>query len=360
MGKKPAFKDPEDEHNTKVPDTEETAEPEDLDDDIDEPSEDSDEPDTIQYPGKTVSIKGEGPKPAIVPYDEDHPHHMVKTQEIPRKEMFHDDGSLNIESLFDLLGSDIRRKILSKLSKFPRYASDLAIDLGVTKQAIKKHLTKLVEFGVVEEIKERVGDQKIQYYQINFDIAIFAQMVLTPNYYQMNADNKPDELVTIIGGIHHDPKQALSGVKKDDDIYGELNKVLGILGKELHEVEQKVIQIEQDRQKLLLEKTGLLNRLQMIINSLVENDLEKEVLFSVFFDVNSSVKGLRVEDIVNQMFLLKKTRAGIARDSFDKKADEKMQERGRRLLKLLQVFLENFNIFQTEGRKIFFDMEMEK
>ena len=54
-----------------------------------------------------------------------------------REKMFRSDGSFNGEIFFELIGNDIRRKILSKLSKFPRFASDLAIDLGVSKQAIK-------------------------------------------------------------------------------------------------------------------------------------------------------------------------------------------------------------------------------
>ena len=54
---------------------------------------------------------------------------------------------------------------------------------------------------------------------------------------------------------------------------------------------------------MLLDKTVLLNRLQMIINALVENDLEKEAIFSLFFDINSTIDGLSVQDILNQMFL---------------------------------------------------------
>ncbi|MHA1647164.1 MAG: hypothetical protein ACTSVL_06300, partial [Promethearchaeota archaeon] len=45
----------------------------------------------------------------------------------PKLKMFQHDGSFNDELFFELMGNDIRRKILSKLAKFPRYASDLAI-----------------------------------------------------------------------------------------------------------------------------------------------------------------------------------------------------------------------------------------
>ncbi|KAF5413789.1 MAG: hypothetical protein C5S38_05600 [Candidatus Methanophagaceae archaeon] len=85
--------------------------------------------------------------------------------------MFRPDGSFNDELFFELIGNDIRRKILSKLAKFPRYASDLAIDLGVSKQAIKKHLDKLIEFGIIE-ISLSQTDLKKNYYQISNHIAI--------------------------------------------------------------------------------------------------------------------------------------------------------------------------------------------
>ena len=85
-----------------------------------------------------------------------------------------------------------------------------AIDLSITKQAVKKHLDKLVDFGLVQEIKERIGDQKIQLYEINPDIALFAQVDLTPNYFKTNAQNFPDALTESLKSLQHDPAQAMT------------------------------------------------------------------------------------------------------------------------------------------------------
>ena len=94
----------------------------------------------------------------------------------------------------------------------------------------------------------------------------------------------------------------------------------------------------------------------MIINALVENDLEKEVIFSLFFDTNSTVKGITLEDILNQLFLRKKARAGTPKYKYIK-TDEKTLQRGQELLELLNLLINNFGFIQSEGLKLFFDFD---
>ena len=55
-----------------------------------------------------------------------------------------------------------------------------------------------------------------------------------------------------------------------------------------------------------------------------------------------------MQDILNQMFLLHKTRAGISKDLSEKKVDERTQEWGQKLLKLLQLLLENLRFMQPK------------
>lgn len=280
----------------------------------------------------------------------------VFVKEIRQKEMYRSDGSFNIEGYLDILGSDIRRKILSKLAKFPRYASDLAIDLGVTKQAIKKHLDRLVKFGIVEEIPAQTPDQKIQYFQIALNMAAFAQIDITPNYFHLHGENFPEELAKQLQKLADNPQTALILRPGQPINYEQLNIALRALGSELHSIDKKMGVIEKDRKDYLLEKASILNRIQVIINTLVADDLEKEVLQSIFFDVKSSVEGVTLEDILNRLFLRKKIRSGIARTETIT-IDEKMKERGQRLLQLLRLLIQNFRFIQTEGNKLFFDFE---
>lgn len=269
--------------------------------------------------------------------------------------MYNEDGSFNENKFYALLGNDIRRKILSKLAKFERYASDLAIDLGVSKQAIKKHLDKLVDFGLVEQI-ETQDEQKKQYYQISSNIVLSAQIDLTPNYYHIAVKNSPDELARGISKLEHDPRTAITSSTKARVDYGQLNFSLKYLGGELHKIEKEISRIEQQRSEMLLQKTVLLNRIQMIINAFVENDLEKEVIFSFFFDTQSTVKGLSLNDIINELFLRKRKRAGVSNDKY-LKTDAKTIERGQDLLELLEMLINNFGFIRSDDMRLFFDFE---
>ena len=136
--------------------------------------------------------------------------------------------------------------------------------------------------------------------------------------------------------------------------YTQLNFSLKALGQQLHTVEKEITVIEKQRKEALLQKTVLLNRIQMIINALVENDLEKEVIFSLFFDTKSTVKGITLEEIINQLFLRKKARAGTPKYKYIK-TDEKTLQRGQELLELLNLLIKNFGFIQSEGLKLFFD-----
>jgi predicted transcriptional regulator len=275
----------------------------------------------------------------------------------PRKRMVEEDGSFNKNAFFDIMGNDIRRKIISKLAKFPRYASDLAIDLGVSKQAVKKQLDKLINFGLIEEsTPSGEEDQKKQYYQISMNVALSAQIDLTPNYFQLNAENKPEDLIAELNKMKHNPKTALLSSTVDEVTYKQLGHSLNYLGSQLHLVEKKILELETKRKVLLFEKTVLLNRIQLIMNAMVENDLEKEVIFSLFFNINSTVEGLSLDEILNQLFLRKRNRAGISKSKVHK-PDEKTVERAHELFKLLQILIKNFEFIHSVEGRLFFDFD---
>lgn len=270
-----------------------------------------------------------------------------------KNKMYKEDGTVNENQLYTLLGNDIRRKILSKLAKFQRYASDLAIDLGVSKQAIKKHLDKLVEFGLVEQVDSE-DDQKRQYYRICPDVALNAQIDITPNYFHVSVENNAEDLKKSINNLEHDPNTAITASTKARLDYDQLNYALKNLGQELHKIEQELTEIENKRREVLQKKTSMLNRIQLIINTLVQDDLEKELIFSLFFDTKSTVEGLTLNDIINELFLRRRRRAGVPHEKYVK-TDPKTIERGQQLLKLLEILINNFGFIRSEDMRLYFD-----
>ncbi len=75
----------------------------------------------------------------------------------------------NIDVLLDVLGNDTRRRILQLLADEPRYFIQLSKDLGVSQQAVLKHLEILERHGFVTSYSEQssMPAPKRKYFQLN-------------------------------------------------------------------------------------------------------------------------------------------------------------------------------------------------
>ena len=75
----------------------------------------------------------------------------------------------NIDVLLDVLGNETRRKILQLLADEPRYFIQLSRDVGVSQQAVLKHLEILERYGFVTSYEEAstLPAPKRKYFQLN-------------------------------------------------------------------------------------------------------------------------------------------------------------------------------------------------
>lgn len=75
----------------------------------------------------------------------------------------------DIDILLDVLGNDTRRRILQLLADEPRYFIQLSKDLGVSQQAVLKHLEILERHGFVSsyESESAFAAPKRKYFQLN-------------------------------------------------------------------------------------------------------------------------------------------------------------------------------------------------
>ncbi len=128
---------------------------------------------------------------------DDPEHAQIKNQKksiakkFESRTIYDEKGNLNIDLFMDILSSDIRRRILEKLAKAPRYLADLESELSVTKQAVKKHLKILMDVGLVEtdtDLSQFSEGPKI-YYKIKPQVNISFHIDITSNYW--NISNSP-------------------------------------------------------------------------------------------------------------------------------------------------------------------------
>ncbi len=203
----------------------------------------------------------------------------------------------------EILGSPTRRIILSKLSKVPLGASELAASFGtkISRQAIHSQLQKLIEIGIIESGGE--DPRNIKYYvKSNFSLRID----ITPDYYSVNyktskVDERSSSLEIEETECHMDYRKIENPEKK-----------LRFLGEKIKEIETKIRDLETKRTLLMHNKECFIIELKNIMAKQFEAqlrqeqpNLEKEIFFTMFYNPLKYFKRINLDNLLDDMFFSK-------------------------------------------------------
>ena len=101
--------------------------------------------------------------------------------------MSHDNPEIG--EFLDLLGNNTRRRILESLTNEPKYFIQLSKEIGVSQQAVLKHLFLLENFGLIESFKAKSNlaapDRK--YFQLNR--SVYLSIGITGNSMEIKMEN---------------------------------------------------------------------------------------------------------------------------------------------------------------------------
>ena len=182
-----------------------------------------------------------------------------------------EDGTIDIELLLNILGNEIDRKILMKLSKTPSIATNLSKDVGISKPAIKKHLENLMQVGLITQHSKDVKDSKKIFYCLNPDISLSMNLDFSLNYFNYSVKNTSELTQNVYQRLERRKSKfpvqvSIYGVKKDEEDSIELgerraqNAALIQLGRALRTIELDLRNIEQSRENLFAEKNEIIRR----------------------------------------------------------------------------------------------------
>ena len=208
---------------------------------------------------------------------------------------------LSIDNLFEILGNPTRRNILSKLSKVPLGASELAASFGrkISRQAIHSQLKMLSEYGIIEIIGDDPRNIK---YLINSNLSL--RIDITPDYYNISFN---------VAKIN-DPRTNLelkdTGCLIDYQKIKTPNKKLRFLGERIKEVEETIRSLEMERKVLLHNKECFIIELKNIIRDQFEEELktkeqpnlEKEIFYTLFYNPIKYFKRINIDKLLDDMF----------------------------------------------------------
>ena len=187
--------------------------------------------------------------------------------------MSHDNPEIG--ELLDLLGNNTRRRILESLTNEPKYFIQLSKEIGVSQQAVLKHLFLLENFGLIESFKAKSNlaapDRK--YFQLNR--SVYLSIGITGNSMEIKMENiKGPNKIKAKNNMAIENKEG--SIKKDEEITDILKNTkhkLELLAKRMQELEDEKIH-------LLKEKQQILEITHQVIRESLEEDLARRILYS--------------------------------------------------------------------------------
>ena len=187
--------------------------------------------------------------------------------------MSHDNPEIG--EFLDLLGNNTRRRILESLTNEPKYFIQLSKEIGVSQQAVLKHLFLLENFGLIESFKAKSNlaapDRK--YFQLNR--SVYLSIGITGNSMEIKMENiKGPNKIRSKNNIAIESKEVT--IKKDKEITDILKNTkhkLELLAKRMQELEDEKIH-------LLKEKQQILEITHQVIRESLKEDLARRILYS--------------------------------------------------------------------------------
>lgn len=187
--------------------------------------------------------------------------------------MSHDNPEIG--EFLDLLGNNTRRRILESLTNEPKYFIQLSKEIGVSQQAVLKHLFLLENFGLIESFKAKSNlaapDRK--YFQLNR--SVYLSIGITGNSMEIKMENiKGPNKIRSKNNMAIESKDV--SIKKDKEITDILKNTkhkLELLAKRMQELEDEKIH-------LLKEKQQILEITHQVIRESLKEDLARRILYS--------------------------------------------------------------------------------
>ena len=183
------------------------------------------------------------------------------------------DTEWNEDCLLDLLGNHTRRRMLRLLADEPRYFIQLARDVGVSQQAVLKHLDLLEGSGLVNSYRARsdLSGPDRKYFRLNRSILLTIGMTGDTFRIKLNDLERPDAEDVKIEGFESECQDIESG----DDISD-----IVLTSKDLiQKIDSELGELDEKRASLLRLRQKVMSRVHGAIRESFEESLARRILY---------------------------------------------------------------------------------
>ena len=181
--------------------------------------------------------------------------------------------------LLDVLGNDTRRRILQLLADEPRYFNQLSKDLGVSQQAVLKHLEILERLGFVSsfEGESTFAAPKRKYFQLNRSCML--AIGITNDAVQFVFHDIPQETGKE-PTKQHDLKSLQKGVVELEQ-EKDSSRIVAISDALLRDINQRLKDLASTEISLLRLKQKITRTAHEAIRQSIEEELQRQILYSM-------------------------------------------------------------------------------
>ena len=182
-----------------------------------------------------------------------------------------------IEQLLDMLGNETRRRILKALAEEPRYFNELSRAVGVSQQAVLKHLELLVEAGVVTSFRAKsdLAGPDRKYYQLDrpfylsIEVATGAVGIELQDLDRKSKREPEEKWERRVSDRIRQLEQA-SGVSEMIEISEGI----------LKELDDEIQRLDKRKFSLMQGKRMIMRRVHEEIRGSFDSDLERRILYA--------------------------------------------------------------------------------
>ncbi|MHA1369913.1 MAG: ArsR/SmtB family transcription factor [Promethearchaeota archaeon] len=200
---------------------------------------------------------------------------------------------MDYDKFFDLMGNNVRRKILSCLVRGPMSIRELDEVINVSRQALLKQLKLLQNYGLIEirEAKTNPNKKGPSPYIYNLKKFYTMHFEMTPAYF--------DPSIMLITFSNEEIKNGLKSIKAQQDL------TFADMFRELEKINEELDVLTKQYNQKIYEKNLLIKNITDQIESVFTDSEEKEVLYHLLKDPVKARNGISFDEIVKCLNLRK-------------------------------------------------------
>ena len=192
---------------------------------------------------------------------------------------------VKLDELLSVIENPARRRILEALAREPHYPLQLSRELGMSQQAVMKHLKVLEQYDLVRSYHEKSdlgGPRRKQFYpKLNFTIVVDAG----PNLFTAE--------------LYSREQRGEETPKSEGPEELDLRETMVELRKRVASIDEKLEELHRQREELILEKESILYEAGRLADRLDDYHLRRilyEFISQPQLDLSGIARALEVRD----------------------------------------------------------------